>query len=138
MNTITTRTRLARLVIPLVFLSASTAGCDIAMAHLNEKETAEWRKTYELQPGGRVEISNVNGKIDVEPSTGNTVEVVAEKTAGGQPGGRERGARPHRDRGNRVARRDPHRDEDSEATGGLISRGTSRCTTSSRCRPAPR
>jgi DUF4097 and DUF4098 domain-containing protein YvlB len=81
MHTITTRTRLARLVIPLVVLSASTAGCDIAMAHLNEKETAEWRRTYELQPGGRVEISNVNGKIDVEPSTGNTVEVVAEKTA---------------------------------------------------------
>jgi len=68
-------------VIPLVFLSAATAGCDIAMAHLNEKETAEWRRTYELQPGGRVEISNVNGKIDVQPSAGNTVEVVAEKTA---------------------------------------------------------
>ena len=81
MHTITTRARLARLVVPLVVLSASTAGCDIAMAHLNEKETAEWRRTYELQPGGRVEISNVNGKIDVEPSTGNTVEVVAEKTA---------------------------------------------------------
>src|SRR3954449_1224631 len=81
MHTITARTRLARVVIPLVFLSAATAGGDIAMAHLNEKETAEWRRTYELQPGGRVEISNVNGKIDVEPSTGNTVEVVAEKTA---------------------------------------------------------
>jgi Putative adhesin len=81
MQTITTRARFARLVVPLVFLSAAAAGCDIAMAHLNEKETAEWRRTYELQPGGRVEISNVNGKIDVQPSTGNTVEVVAEKTA---------------------------------------------------------
>ena len=46
-------------------------------------ETAEWRKTYELQPGGEVEIINVNGKIEVEPSSGNAVEVVAKKTAKG-------------------------------------------------------
>src|SRR4051812_1670438 len=81
MYTTTTRARFARLVVPLVFLSAATAGCDIAMSHLNEKETATWHGTYELQPGGRVEISNINGKIDVEPSTGNTVEVTAETTA---------------------------------------------------------
>ena len=53
MHTTTTRARFARLVAPLVFLSAATAGCDIAMAHLNEKETATWHRTYELQPGGR-------------------------------------------------------------------------------------
>ena len=35
----------------------------------------------ELQPGGRLEISNVNGRIDVQPSAGNTVEVVALKSA---------------------------------------------------------
>jgi DUF4097 and DUF4098 domain-containing protein YvlB len=81
MHTMTMRARFARLVVPVVFLSAAAAGCDIAMAHLNEKETAEWRRTYQLDPGGRVEISNVNGKIDVEPSAGNTVEVIAEKTA---------------------------------------------------------
>ena len=51
------------------------------MADYKEKETAEWRKTYELQPGGRLEISNVNGKIDVKPSAGNTVEIVAQKSA---------------------------------------------------------
>ena len=51
------------------------------MAHYNQKETAEWRKTYDLQPGGRLEISNINGKIDVEPSAGNAVEIVAEKSA---------------------------------------------------------
>jgi bifunctional DNA-binding transcriptional regulator/antitoxin component of YhaV-PrlF toxin-antitoxin module len=68
------------LVIPaLVALS----GCDIAMADLKIKETAEWRKSYDLQPGGRVEISNVNGRIQVEPSGNNTVEVVAVKTARG-------------------------------------------------------
>lgn len=68
----------AALVLPAVL---ATAGCDIVTADFKHKESTEWRKTYELQPGGRVEIGNVNGKIDVEPSTGNTVEIVALKTA---------------------------------------------------------
>jgi DUF4097 and DUF4098 domain-containing protein YvlB len=58
-------------------------GCDVVTAELKHTETAEWRKTYELTPGGRVQISNVNGKIEVEPSTGTTVEVVAWKSAKG-------------------------------------------------------
>jgi DUF4097 and DUF4098 domain-containing protein YvlB len=79
-----TRARTAKLVLPLlVVAAAASAGCDLAMADFKQKETAEWRKTYELSPGGRLEISNVNGKIDVEPSSGNTVEIVAEKTAKG-------------------------------------------------------
>lgn len=81
MHTMTTRARFATLVLPLLLVSAAGAGCDIAMADYKQKETAEWRKTYDLQPGGRVAISNVNGKIDAEPSTGNVVQVVAEKTA---------------------------------------------------------
>ena len=64
----------------LMVVSAAVAGCDIAMADLREKQTAEWRKTYDLQPGGRLEISNVNGKIDVQPAAGNAVEIVAEKS----------------------------------------------------------
>jgi len=70
------------LVFPvLVVASAAAAGCDIAMADLRQKETVEWRKNYDLQPGGQLEISNVNGKIEVQPGTGNSVEVVAEKSA---------------------------------------------------------
>ena len=69
----------AAIVFP-IFLVAST-GCDIVTADLKHSETVEWRKTYELAPGGRVEVSNINGKIAVEPSTGNAVEVVAQKTA---------------------------------------------------------
>src|SRR4051812_31802817 len=83
MYTTTTRTRFATLVLPLLMLSAAGAGCDIAMADFKQKETAEWRKTYDLAPGGKVEISNVNGKISVQPSEGNKVEVVAEKSARG-------------------------------------------------------
>ena len=79
MNTMSGRLARTALILPML----AAAGCDIAMADLNAKETAEWRKSYELRPGGRVEIGNVNGRIDVQPSTGNTVEIVAEKTARG-------------------------------------------------------
>jgi hypothetical protein len=72
---------LAAIALPL--LLAGSAGCDIAMADHKEKETSEWRKTYELQPGGRVEIGNVNGRIEIVPGEGNTVEVVAIKTGQG-------------------------------------------------------
>ena len=79
MRSIPTRLRGAMVVLPVLLVVS--AGCDIAMADLAEKETAEWRKSYELRPGGRVEIGNVNGKIDVKTGEGNTVEIVARKTA---------------------------------------------------------
>ena len=79
MRTSNPRVRAAALVLPILLVASS--GCDLAMVDYKQKETAEWRKTYELQPGGRVEISNVNGKIDVQPGSGNTVEVVALKSA---------------------------------------------------------
>lgn len=75
------RARQIVLVLPLlVVAAAATTACDIAMADLRQKETAEWRKTYDLKPGGRLEISNVNGRIDVEPAAGDSVEIVAEKS----------------------------------------------------------
>lgn len=81
MHLMSRRARQAVLVLPLlVVATAATTACDIAMADLRQKETAEWRKTYELKPGGRLEISNVNGRIDVEPAAGESVEVVAEKS----------------------------------------------------------
>lgn len=67
-------------VLPLLVLST---GCDIVTAELRHTETAEWRKTYEVQPGGLVEIRNVNGAIEVEAGAGNAVEVVAKKSARG-------------------------------------------------------
>jgi hypothetical protein len=67
----------------LPVLLVASAGCDIAMAEHKAKETSEWRKTYDLQPGGRVEIGNVNGKVQVVASEGNKVEVVATKIGHG-------------------------------------------------------
>ena len=75
---------IARRRSPLAFLPVllvAVSGCDIVTADLKARETAEWRKSYQLSPGGRVEIRNVNGRIDVQPSTGNTVEIVALKSA---------------------------------------------------------
>jgi DUF4097 and DUF4098 domain-containing protein YvlB len=78
MNRMAQRRRLPALVLPLLIASA---GCDIVTAEFRSEESAEWRRSYQLAPNGRVEISNVNGKIDVQPSEGNTVEVVAVKKA---------------------------------------------------------
>jgi bifunctional DNA-binding transcriptional regulator/antitoxin component of YhaV-PrlF toxin-antitoxin module len=72
--------RPAMLILPLLLL---VSACDIVTAELKHSETAEWRKTFELAPGGRVEIININGQIQVDPSSGNTLEVVAVKTARG-------------------------------------------------------
>jgi DUF4097 and DUF4098 domain-containing protein YvlB len=72
-----TRVRAVAVLLPALLLMS--AGCDIAMADFSEQETAEWRKTYELSPGGRIEISNVNGKIQVSPGDGNAVEVYAKR-----------------------------------------------------------
>jgi hypothetical protein len=74
-----TRTLLA----PLLLASFVSAGCDIVTADLRSEETAEWHKTYQLDQGGRVEVGNVNGKIVVEASTGNTVDITALKKARG-------------------------------------------------------
>jgi DUF4097 and DUF4098 domain-containing protein YvlB len=73
--------RLAPPLLALTIASIAAAGCDIVTADLRSEETAQWHKTYTLDAGGRVEIANVNGKIEVEPSAGNTVDVTAFKKA---------------------------------------------------------
>ena len=70
-------------LLPVLIVLAASAGCDIMTADFKSEETAQWHKTYELAANGRVEIGNVNGKIEVEPSTGNTVDVTAIKKARG-------------------------------------------------------
>jgi hypothetical protein len=80
--TLSVRRRLPVLLFPL--LLGSLPGCDIVTAR--SEETTQWHKTYQLEPNGRVEINDVNGKIEVEPSTGNTVDVFAlKKGRGGSP-----------------------------------------------------
>jgi hypothetical protein len=71
------------LAVPLLAASVAATGCDIITADLRAQETSQWHKSYQLAPKGRVEISNVNGKIEVEPSSGSTVDVEATRKARG-------------------------------------------------------
>jgi DUF4097 and DUF4098 domain-containing protein YvlB len=43
----------------------------------------EWSRTYDLSAGGRLEIVNVNGLVQVEPADGDEVVVRAERRAKG-------------------------------------------------------
>lgn len=72
------RVRAALAVLPIL---VAVSACDIAMGDFREQETAEWRKTFELQSGGRVEVDNVNGTIDVRPGQGGAVEIYAKRIA---------------------------------------------------------
>src|SRR5687767_10205145 len=83
MRTPPTRRARALLFPAVVLLSLAASACDIVTADFKSRATGEWRKSYQLAPGGRVEVANINGKIDVTGSSGNTVEIVAEKLARG-------------------------------------------------------
>lgn len=61
----------------------SLAGCDLVMTDLSARATDEWKRTYTVAAGGRIEVLNLNGKIEVEPSSGNTFEVRAERIGRG-------------------------------------------------------
>jgi hypothetical protein len=72
--------RLAVFVLPL---AVALAGCDVSLGHLSARATEEWTHTYPLSAGGEVRIINTNGRIDVEPVDGSTLEVRAERIAKG-------------------------------------------------------
>jgi len=71
------------IAVPVLAVAVATAGCDIVTADLRAEESTQWHKSYTLDPKGRLEIHNVNGKIVVEPSAGNAVEIDATKKARG-------------------------------------------------------
>jgi len=58
-----------------LIVAASAAAADVS-------ETKEY--SYELNPNGRVSLSNVNGAIDIKGVSGNRVHIVAIKKAGTQ------------------------------------------------------
>ncbi len=69
--------RFVRLLVMIPLVLAASA----CFAGPRERAADEWRRTYPLAPGGRLEIVNVDGAIDAEPATGAAVEIVAERTA---------------------------------------------------------
>jgi hypothetical protein len=75
-----------RLLLVVVCLVAVGIACDVKVGKdglsvdvASGKATDEWTRTYTLLKGGRLEIINVNGLIEVFPATGSQVEVVARR-----------------------------------------------------------
>ena len=68
-----------RLVLCLV-AAAALGGCVDHFA-LDGRASDEWTHTYQLAPGGEIEIGNTNGRIDVDPADGAGVEIRAERIA---------------------------------------------------------
>jgi hypothetical protein len=83
----------------LLFAALALAGCDIRVGDKGDvsvditegKAEEAWARTYTVTPGGRLEIINVDGTIEVQPATGNSVEVRArrESRAGSDEAARE-------------------------------------------------
>lgn len=69
-------------------LLAPVVACDIAhnlaSVDLRAQAKDEWSRTYTVAAGGRLEISNTNGKISVEPGDGASIEIRAERIAKGR------------------------------------------------------
>ena len=62
----------------LALLTAVMSACNLEISNQAEAKD-EWKRTYTLAPGGTLEIRNTNGLVDVQPSTGPAIEVVAER-----------------------------------------------------------
>jgi len=80
-------TRHVRAAWPILAIAFVFAGCDISVGDgnfsiglLSGKATDQWTRTYKLASGAELEISNVNGLIDVVEGAGD-VEVRAERTS---------------------------------------------------------
>ena len=84
------RSRILPVGLCLAVLATATAACDVSVGEggfsldvARASARDEWRRTYDLDPGGRLELINVNGRITATPADGNTIELVAERTAKG-------------------------------------------------------
>jgi hypothetical protein len=76
--------------VPVLMLSALVAaGCDIQTSadgqfdidFASGKATDTWTRTYTVEPGGRFELINVNGRITAEATDGKDVVVEGKRSA---------------------------------------------------------
>jgi hypothetical protein len=72
----------------LFVASVTLAGCDVrtgdgdfSVDFAGGTAKDSWSRTYDLAPGGRLELVNVNGGITAEASDGAALEITAERTA---------------------------------------------------------
>ncbi|HEY3884591.1 MAG TPA: DUF4097 family beta strand repeat-containing protein [Vicinamibacterales bacterium] len=78
-------TRSIRRALAIVWLPAimTATGCDLMTAGMRSEATDQWHTTLKLEPNGRLDVTNINGKISVEPSSDATIDVTATKKAHG-------------------------------------------------------
>jgi DUF4097 and DUF4098 domain-containing protein YvlB len=62
-----------------VACAAAIAACGMPMGPYKGEARDTWTRTYTLSKTGEVNITNVNGRVDVEGTDGSTVEVQAER-----------------------------------------------------------
>ncbi len=67
--------------LPLVAALSLTAACDIALSGAREEATETVTRSFPLSPGGTLDITTTNGRIEVVGGSGSTVEVKATKVA---------------------------------------------------------
>jgi hypothetical protein len=72
----------------LVAAATLAAACDINVGNgdfnvgiAQGKAQDEWTRSYDVKPGGKIEIININGRIDAQPSDSGRFEVRAERIA---------------------------------------------------------
>ena len=78
--------RLLRVLLVVCLVGLSLA-CDVKVGKDGDvsfdvasgKASDEWKRSYTLPKGGRLEIINVNGVIEVHPAVGTQVEVLARR-----------------------------------------------------------
>lgn len=72
----------AALIAPALLAAVlGAAGCDVALSGFREEETDTWTRSYPLSAGGRVEIGNTNGFIELTAGSGQSVDVKAVRVA---------------------------------------------------------
>ena len=71
-----------------LLLAAAGSACDVNLGNgdfnlglVSGQSVDTWTRAYTISPGGRLEVVNVNGLVQVEPGTGPGVEVRAERRA---------------------------------------------------------
>jgi hypothetical protein len=73
----------------ILFVTSALAACDIAVdGHggfdfglAAGKAQDQWTRNYKVAAGARLELINVNGRINAEPTDGSEIELTAERTA---------------------------------------------------------
>jgi hypothetical protein len=67
--------------VALAVLAWPLAACELATASYRAEARDTWTRSFTVAPDGRVEVQNTNGTIEVEATSGTTVEVRAERVA---------------------------------------------------------